>query len=790
MAVPGIIAVISEKGGGGKSTTAVHLARWLDQQGRRVLVVDADPTQAAATRWLREAAPGVRVAPAATPDELLEVDIGEADHVVIDGPAGLAERELWRGHTKKDGTPFVSFYDAATTPIPYGLGLDCPGDHLSYREAIRYCEVMPANKRVAELLRSEEAKGNPLGKQGGTGANQHTKEEESKGSDRTSARKRGENAAYLTARIERDAPEIAERLAQGQFRSVRQAAIEAGIIKVPTDRVGCTRGGGQCRLSTLRVPGAAGRRSAEMVDFHRDHRPSGHAGSKPVTATEPESPEPHEPGRGSPDARGSKPPIPMRSDLLVWSRTGEDPAQSLLFSAIRAFEQVEKDRRRSNKALAEFLGMSRNHIGRHLAALVSHGDIRKGRKGWEAVAMHRGDRRVVGWAPLWLFRTPLEAGAQVVASIIHKLDQKNADRGCDAGADYIGRELGRKRSWVDAQLAKIRARGVLGQGPALSSKSARRRWLKRPAEAQNCTNQWDVFNTPEGVQNCTNHGDGNCTNREREGAETAPITGTTGDVPEVDRSSAPAAQALPALPRENSLPESASADSKWMATTGSDVRTQSNPPTHQPEESSPPTTTDSEWSAATGNAALTPPKVNPTESDPTTTTDSKWMATRRPKPTRTPYTAAPMHREGFARMGTGSGEPMSIGEAMQLQRRREDLQGLPPPVKAVADALAQGGVCFFVAIAKRIVAAGGGVEDVALLFRLAKQRDTQGTPAAWLAANTKHPGEAIAFLEGEVVRMRAELEDEKRTRTETARMLRMVAIYDVEEDIRRLRSVA
>lgn len=147
----------------------------------------------------------------------------------------VIEGELWRGHAKKDGTPFVSFYDAATTPIPYGLGLDCPGDHLSYREAIRYCEVMPANKRVAELLRSEEAKGNPLGKQGGTGANQHTKEEESKGSDRTSARKRGENAAYLTARIERDAPEIAERLAQGQFRSVRQAAIEAGIVKVPTD---------------------------------------------------------------------------------------------------------------------------------------------------------------------------------------------------------------------------------------------------------------------------------------------------------------------------------------------------------------------------------------------------------------------------------------------------------------------------------------------------------------------------------------------------------------------------
>jgi hypothetical protein len=52
------------------------------------------------------------------------------------------------------------------------------------------------------------------------GTNQHT----GGGSNRTS--KRGENAEYLTARLKRDAPDIAAQLERGEFKSVRQAAIE------------------------------------------------------------------------------------------------------------------------------------------------------------------------------------------------------------------------------------------------------------------------------------------------------------------------------------------------------------------------------------------------------------------------------------------------------------------------------------------------------------------------------------------------------------------------------------
>jgi chromosome partitioning protein len=45
------IAIWHEKGGTGKSTTAVNLASALAARGRRVLVVDLDP-QGTATDWI------------------------------------------------------------------------------------------------------------------------------------------------------------------------------------------------------------------------------------------------------------------------------------------------------------------------------------------------------------------------------------------------------------------------------------------------------------------------------------------------------------------------------------------------------------------------------------------------------------------------------------------------------------------------------------------------------------------------------------------------------------------
>jgi hypothetical protein len=41
----------------------------------------------------------------------------------------------------------------------------------------------------------------------------------------------GNNADYLTARIARDRPDILKRMKAGEFRSVRSAAREAGIVR-------------------------------------------------------------------------------------------------------------------------------------------------------------------------------------------------------------------------------------------------------------------------------------------------------------------------------------------------------------------------------------------------------------------------------------------------------------------------------------------------------------------------------------------------------------------------------
>jgi chromosome partitioning protein len=88
-----IIVVANSKGGVGKSTLAVHLAAWLQEQGHTVTLADCD-TQHSSSQWAKEAVPEVKTVLLADPDEILDrlPTLGQqSEYVIADGPGSNTE---------------------------------------------------------------------------------------------------------------------------------------------------------------------------------------------------------------------------------------------------------------------------------------------------------------------------------------------------------------------------------------------------------------------------------------------------------------------------------------------------------------------------------------------------------------------------------------------------------------------------------------------------------------------------------------------------------------------------
>lgn len=147
-----VIALVNQKGGCAKSTTAVHLAYWLLHKQRNVLLVDAD-AQRSSSIWLESLEEPMPCEVVQTPDELLEQLpklTKQYDDLIVDGPAGLSEA------TKA----IVLCVDLAVIPCqPTGVDLRSAADAI---RLIRQAQATRNGAPEAAVFLSRAVKGTRL----------------------------------------------------------------------------------------------------------------------------------------------------------------------------------------------------------------------------------------------------------------------------------------------------------------------------------------------------------------------------------------------------------------------------------------------------------------------------------------------------------------------------------------------------------------------------------------------------------------------------------------------------
>jgi chromosome partitioning protein len=147
-----VIALVNQKGGCAKSTTAVHLAYWLFHKQRTVLLVDAD-AQRSSSIWLESLEDPIPCEVAQTAEELLERIpklTEQYDEIVVDGPAGLSEA------TKA----IILCADVAVIPCqPSGVDLRSAADAI---RLIRQAQATRGGAPQAAVFLSRAVKGTRL----------------------------------------------------------------------------------------------------------------------------------------------------------------------------------------------------------------------------------------------------------------------------------------------------------------------------------------------------------------------------------------------------------------------------------------------------------------------------------------------------------------------------------------------------------------------------------------------------------------------------------------------------
>jgi hypothetical protein len=128
----------------------------------------------------------------------------------------IGKGRLWDKLKPRGRDAFAEFSDFATHPLPDGLGCDigrlidlCKG----HDKAVKFLEAQQGREQKETVV------------QGKHSSLQRKEEEITSG---------GNGSAYLLRRLARLGDDWMDRYEAGEFASVRQAAIAAGIVKVPS----------------------------------------------------------------------------------------------------------------------------------------------------------------------------------------------------------------------------------------------------------------------------------------------------------------------------------------------------------------------------------------------------------------------------------------------------------------------------------------------------------------------------------------------------------------------------
>jgi len=146
----------------------------------------------------------------------------------------IRDKQYFAKLKDKAGNVFADWADYCQYPRPWGLGF-------SVEVADAIIAEDDGNKLITtikeEVAAQRMATVEPLAKHGAPSASERMERVDKlddvkfRGADEMGG---GNSADYLAARIKRDRPDIAEAVERGEYRSIRQAAIAAGIVKQNT----------------------------------------------------------------------------------------------------------------------------------------------------------------------------------------------------------------------------------------------------------------------------------------------------------------------------------------------------------------------------------------------------------------------------------------------------------------------------------------------------------------------------------------------------------------------------